>query len=371
MAQLILLINLILLAGYAVVFFLMMRYGCRETLINRDEDYTPRVSIVIPTFNEEDIIEKRIRNILAMDYPRDKIEIVFIDNSSDRTPGIIKGYQKVYPFIKLLRQEKPGFNNALNQGYSIAKGDIVIKSDCDAFPEPSALRAAVSNFADKKVGAVGGVHKILSKSEKSLERKFRGIQYRVQQMESYFHSSLFCHGSFGAYRKSLIPKLGESITADDCELVINVVKNGYRAIFDSDVKSLEWYPENFWDRRKQRDRRAAGVMRVILSNLAMFFNPRYGAFGFISLPLYFFILILSPILLLVDVALLTSYFAIHQPLLLLIIPAIILVLAWRSVTARAAMDTYIGCFLGMFKIFTRNKVWGKGLQKKSRKELSQ
>ncbi len=116
----------------------------------------------------------------------------------------------------MLKQKNKGFNNALNQGYSAAEGEIVIKSDCTALPKPDAIKQAVANFSDNSVGAVCGVHVFTGEGEE-LEREFKGVMYRVQLMESFLHSSLISHGSFGAFRKTLKPMLGEEITADDSE----------------------------------------------------------------------------------------------------------------------------------------------------------
>lgn len=349
-----------LVIGYVVIFLLMCKFGSRAPHVRKNSEYQPLVSIVIPTMNEEKVIEKRLQNILEMDYPEKKVEVIFIDNSSDATLHIIEKYQKEYPFIKMLKQQKEGFNNALNQGYSAAKGEIVIKSDCTAFPRPDALKNVVSSFADSSVGAVCGVH-VFPEGKKSVEKQFKSIEFKIQQVESYFHSSLISHGAFGAYRKDLIPKLGEAITADDSEVVVNVVRHGFRAIIDPSVKCEEQAPESFRERREQKNRRAAGVIRVILSNLDMLFNRKYGAFGLVTFPIDFFILILSPILVsLLSLLLFCLVVTVGSPILILaflLFASFILVSVKFSVKAKAVFDTYLSCFFGIFQAFTKRKKW--------------
>jgi len=189
-------VNMILGVGTVIIFWLVYKFGGRTPTIVKDSSFIPRVSIVIPTRNEEMIIEERLKNIIDMDYPHQMLEVIFVDDSDDRTPDIIKTYNVKYPYIKLLKQEKLGFNNALNQGYSAATGDIVIKSDCDAFPLSDALRRIVANFADNKIGAVSGIC-YLDSSDKRMEKLFRDIQTRVKQAEAYFHSALIFLGGFG------------------------------------------------------------------------------------------------------------------------------------------------------------------------------
>jgi cellulose synthase/poly-beta-1,6-N-acetylglucosamine synthase-like glycosyltransferase len=345
---------------YIAILMLIYKFAHKAPNVRKNQNYQPLVSIVIPTMNEEKIIEKRLQNILEMDYPREKLEVVFVDNSNDATPQIIKNYQKNYPFIKLLKQQKQGFNNALNQGYSAANGEIVIKSDCTAFPLPDALTNIVSNFADGNIGAVCGVH-IFPEDKESVEKEFKDIQYKIQQAETYLHSSLVSHGAFGAYRKDLIPKLREEITADDSEVVINVVRHGYRAVVDSNVKCIEKEPQSFRERIEQKNRRAAGVIRVILSNLDILFNRKYGAFGLIIFPIEFFILILTPILVFLVFVLLVCMAVIAWSLIPIFVILLSLITTFicvkLSVRAKAIFDTYLSCFMGLFQAFRKRITW--------------
>jgi len=359
LVELILLIATVLITGYAAVFILILKYGSRMPTVRKNDDFSPFVSIVIPTMNEEEIIEKRLQNLIQMDYPKENLEVIFVDRSRDETAKIIETYQKEHPFIRLLKQEKLGFNNALNQGYSAAKGEIIVKSDCTAFPYPDALRKLISNFEDSSIGAVCGIH-VFSKDGKSLEKEFKNIQYKVQQMEAYLHSSLVSHGALGAYRRNLVPKLREELTSDDSEVIVSVVKKGYRAIIDPKVKSIEQEVKTFRDRRKEKNRRAAGVMRVILSNLNMFFRKRYGAFAFITLPVDFFILILSPVLVSLLFVLLTYYAVTNLStsyIFVLPIFSLALISLKYSIKIRAIFDTYLSCLMGLFQAFTKKKTW--------------
>jgi len=348
-----------LAAGYVAIFILMFKFS-KPPKIKKNYQYQPTVSIVIPTMNEEKVMEKRIQNILEMKYPRDKLEVLFIDNSNDSTPKIIEQYAQRYSFLKLQKQEKKGFNNALNQGYSRSTGEIVIKSDSTAFPYPDALEKIVANFADNTIGAACGIH-VFQKPDESVEKEFKDIMYKVQLMESYFHSSLISHGAFGAYRKSLIPTLGEEITADDSEVVVSVVRKGYRAIIDTEVKTEEEAPKSFKERRSQKNRRAAGVIRVILRNLGMLFNRKYGKFGTVTMPIDLFLMVVSPIALIFFLVLWIYFVATTASLVLILFTATILVLALVSLKlsakVKAVLDTYLSCFIGIFQSFSKKKTW--------------
>jgi cellulose synthase/poly-beta-1,6-N-acetylglucosamine synthase-like glycosyltransferase len=359
--------------GYLTILLLSYLYGSKAPNIEKGKGFFPRVTVVIPTRNEEEIIKKRLENIINMDYPKDRFEVLFIDGSDDNTPVVIEEYSKRYPFIKLEKQEKPGFNNALNQGYGSAEGEIVVKSDCDAFPERDALMRLVSNFADKRIGAVSGIHRILSNSDGSIEKEFRNIQYRTQCLESYFHSSLLSHGAFAGYQKKLIPELPQAVTADDTEVVLSVIKHGYRAILDPSVVSSEYYPESFKLRREIKDRRAAGVIKVLIKNINLMFNPKYGWVGFLSFPLNFFITVLSPVLLITLGILLLVYGILYHYIALALLAFLaataflILILPlknkWLTIL-KSVLDTNISCLVGLFMAFKEEKVWERSEERR-------
>lgn len=370
LSLLLVIVNALLVVGAVSILYLVKRYGLRTAATTKDADYRPPVSIVIPTRNEETIIEERLKNIVKMDYPPQLLDVIFVDASTDRTPEIVSKYETDYPYIKLLKQALPGFNNALNQGYSSAKGEIIVKSDGDAFPFPDALREIVANFGDQRVGAASGVYYFSSPEKAGVESLFRDFQTKVKRTEAYFHSALISHGGFGAYRKELIPELPQEITADDIELVINVVRKGYRAVIDPSVRIRNPSPEDFSERRKQLDRRAAGVIRVILKNIGMLFNPRFGKFGLITMPIEFFILVAAPLLVLVDFVL-VLLFGYYQPVVAFVLLALIgvLLISTRfSNKSRMLVDTFISCFRGIFMAFTGKKTWEKE-KEKNRQEL--
>ncbi len=339
-----------------MILLLVSRFS-RPPIVKKDSQYRPRASVVIPTMNEESVIGKRIANVLEMDYPRDRLEVIFVDNSSDSTPRIIEESATKFPFLKVVKQNRPGFNHALNLGYSMSMGEIVVKSDCTAFPHTDALKEIAANFADRNIGAVCGIH--VHRPDESVEREFKSIMYKIQLMESYLHSSLVSHGAFAAYRKDLIPTLRDELTSDDSEVVVAVVRKGYRAIIDTAVKVEESAPRSFRERRKQKNRRAAGVIRVLLMNLDMIFNKRYGTFGLVTMPVELFLLVLSPVALF-SVFLLWIYLALtgtFSILLSLLALTIALSSLKLSAKARAVFDTYLSCLIGIFQAFSKKKTW--------------
>jgi cellulose synthase/poly-beta-1,6-N-acetylglucosamine synthase-like glycosyltransferase len=353
-----------LLAGFIVLGILIGVYGkppkFHSVHLNGD---LPTCTIVIPCRNERGIIRNRLENLLRLEYPRERLEVLFVDASTDGTTEVIKDYSRKYSFIHLEKQVGLGFNAALNQGYSAAKGDIVVKSDCDAMPESKALLKLVAHFSDPFVGGVTGIHKIEPETNK-IERIFRELEYHVQYFEARFHSTLIAHGAFFGFRRKLVPVLPEYVTGDDSVVVISIVRSGYRCIIDSEIQSVEKYPEKFGQRRSIRGRHAAGLVKVLFENIDMLFNSRYGWFGFISLPIYFFLAVLFPIMILISLFALGLYLVMSTPLYVMLLPPIFIFLEisrrarwryWNYVLVLA--DVTLSFLSGLIGALLKRRTW--------------
>jgi cellulose synthase/poly-beta-1,6-N-acetylglucosamine synthase-like glycosyltransferase len=164
----------VLVTFYSGYYLFGLRYG-KSIRYGSSETYMPKVSLIVATYNEEDIIGKKIENILEIDYPKDKLEIVFVDSSTDNTLQIIKGFKETSGLSVQILEEKvrKGLASALNLGYGSAKGDIVIKTDCDMFLEKNSIKEIVKYFSDPQVGAVTG--RVIISNECNVEIGYRNV----------------------------------------------------------------------------------------------------------------------------------------------------------------------------------------------------
>lgn len=292
---------------YSIYIGLILKYGSKSSPEKKSEQKLS-ISIIIPTYNEELLIGKKLDNIFNLEYPPEFIEIVIIDSSTDRTPEIIKEYQKKYYNINLISQKRSGLATALNTAYAAAQNEIVIKTDCDSMLEKDALKKVSSDFADPEIGGVTGKQVVINESK--VEVGYRSLQSRVQIAESWVDSTVIFHGPFSAYRKNLIKPVDTDSMADDSELAIKVRKQGYRTIIDPDIIFYEASQSAFFKRRKQKDRRGKGLIRLLLRHKDVLFNPKYGNYGNIVLPMNYFMMILSPYLILLLFAI--SFYLLFQ-----------------------------------------------------------
>ncbi len=280
---------------YTLYIGLILKYGGRGSPARKSEN-KPTISIIIPTYNEELLIRKKLDNIFKLDYPPELIEIVIIDSSADRTPEIIKEYQKKYNNIHLMTEKRQGLATALNTAYAAAKNEIVIKTDCDSMLAKDVLQKVASDFGDPEIGGVTGKQVVINQS--GVEVGYRSLQSKVQIAESWLGSTIIFHGPFSAYRKILIKPIDPESMADDSELAIKVRKQGYMTIIDPDIIFYEASQSAFFKRRLQKDRRGKGLIKLLLQHRDILFNPKYGNYGRLVFPMNYFMMIFSPYLIL-------------------------------------------------------------------------
>lgn len=254
-----------------------------------------KVSIVIPTYNEEKTILKKLENTLELNYPKKDVELVVVDCSDDMTPKIVEERLGGRGGIRLVldhEDERRGLPYSLNKGYSIATGEIIVKTDCDAMLDKDALKSAVSSFADERIGCVTGrAVTIGSRAEES----YRGLNLKIQLLESRIDSTIIAHGPFTAFRRRLVQNIDEDSLADDSELSLKIRRQGYRSILNPAVLFYEKTSEE--GRAEQKTRRASGLVRLMWRNKSLFLNPKYGLYGLLVFPFNFAAIVALPLIL--------------------------------------------------------------------------
>jgi len=353
MVELALIILVFALLPYAFVASMVLLIGRKQTL-KKDYSYNPKVSIFLPTFNEERNIAKKLDDLLRQTYP--VYEILVYDCSTDNTPRIVSEYGKKYDNINLIKQqERIGMAKTLNEALKKAHGEIIVKTDCDSLTKsPDALKELVADFGDQRIGAVSGVC-----VNRALEGYFRSFMTRLQVAESNLDSTIVAHAtSLLAYRKAAVVDVDPNSLNDDAEEFVLVRKRGYRTVIDAVVVSEEEVPQTFRKRRLQKDRRAAGTIKVLLQNLSILFNPKFGLYGLVVFPIDLFLLVISPVLLIV-ISILLGYvlFTINAmilvPYFFLIFSPFVFYTIKKVNWLGALVDLQLSGLMGMFRLLFR------------------
>jgi len=274
--------------------------------VKKDKNFRPKVSIVIATWNEENTIEGKLKNTLALAYPKDKLEIIIIDSgSTDKTRKIVKKFVKKFRRVKLITEKKRGGKaRALNKAFKRCTGEIVIISDADSRLKKDVLLKSVPYLYDASVGAVTGRESIINPEENIVtktEKTYRKFYYLIREAESRLNSTYVFDGPFCAFRRELLGKIDTKCVADDSELALKIKKKGYRTLSIPEAVYYEYAPTKLSDRTKQKSRRAEGLIQSMMSYFPSFFlNKKYGLFGLFIYPAGVFMHIISPFILIVS-----------------------------------------------------------------------
>lgn len=203
----------------------------------------PFVSVILSVFNEEKMIREKIENLLSLDYPRGKFEILIgSDGASDRTDEIISSFRapQVRFFRFVANFGKPNVLRALVQE---AKGSVIVFTDARQAFDPKAVRALVENFHDGSVGCVSGELCFppangAESTGKGMDRYWSYEKF-LREKESQIGSMLGATGAIYAIRKDLFPDLPKNILVDDMYIPLSIIGRGYRAVFEREARAYE------------------------------------------------------------------------------------------------------------------------------------
>ena len=263
-------------AGYPLLLGLVSAF--RPQRVQRGE-IEPAVSVIITAYNEERDLKTKLENTLALDYPRDLLEIIVAsDCSTDRTDEITREFSA--QGVRLCRQtERLGKTAAQNSAVEQARGEIILFSDATSLYERDVLRAIVPNFADAKVGCVAGRLVYVDGSDSDVGRGARsywGYETFLKKHESRAGSLIGASGCLYAVRKAAyVPLYHEACS--DFIIATKMVEQGLRAIYEPDAVCTEQTNRQSDKELKMRVRIIAQTFTDLWRHRAMV-NPLRGGF---------------------------------------------------------------------------------------------
>jgi cellulose synthase/poly-beta-1,6-N-acetylglucosamine synthase-like glycosyltransferase len=270
-------LTLIPIIFFSVLFlifsFINLFIDKKEKKHYRLKEY-PFVSVQIPTFNDP-IAQRCIQKCMNFDYPKDKYEIVIVDDSTnEKTQDLLKSFADENPnFIKYIhRTNREGFKpGALKNAMKITKGEVLVIFDSDWIPKPDFLKKVVKPFADPKVAVVQTRQDFYNKDTNLITRfaAYLLMVYHtiVMPINNKINNVFFC-GTAGAIRRSAFDRVGgwnaNSIT-EDSELTVNLLLKGYKTVYLK-MGTLSEVPDTFESFVKQQMRWCYGNVRVFIDN---------------------------------------------------------------------------------------------------------
>ena len=261
--------------GYGIVIYFIVKI--KNALSQRpvfDKSYEPEVTLIVPCFNEAAYIEDKIQNSLGLDYPTNKLKLIFIsDGSSDNTHEIIKKYPSV---IALHEDKRSGKASAMNRAMKFVSTPIVVFCDANTVLNKEAIKELVKHYQDEKVGAVTGEKRIISANKEGASTAGEGIYWKyeslLKQLDSDFYSVVGAAGELMSYRTSLYKELPADSLLDDLMQSMQIAINGYRVIYEKKAWAAETASANVKEELKRKIRISAGAWQSML-RLTQAFNP--------------------------------------------------------------------------------------------------
>ncbi len=275
----------------------------------------PHISVVIPTYNESEVIDHRIKNLVDINYPTENIHVIVVDDqSSDNTIELAKSAFQKYGISGevLVKKNRTGTNASVNLGVSKANTDIVVTTDADVTFEDNALNYAIGRLlSEDKIGAVcGELEPIIKKKSftTSSEESYRSVYGKMCTWESKIHSTYCFNGPLIVLKRKAFSAIPETHGASDAGMALQIIRNGYRCIYESSAKFYEYIAPDIKQQRRQKMRRSARLLEATIYN-ADLLSPKYGKFGLFVFPLRILMFFVVPVVFFVSVILWSYLFA--------------------------------------------------------------
>ncbi|MBU1129033.1 MAG: glycosyltransferase, partial [Nanoarchaeota archaeon] len=276
---------------YMLSFFVILTIRNKEAIFSYPKiKKFFSVSVLVPVYNEEKSVEQTIKHLLNLNYPKNKIEIILLnDGSTDKTKEIIEKYVKKYNNIKMLNKENSGKADSLNQGIKLSNGELFAVVDSDSFPSKNSLKKLVGYFENPMMGAVTSFVTIRNKNNffarlQSLEYIFLGW---ARKLFDFVEGVGVTNGPLSLYRKKYVEEIGGFDTktvTEDLDITWNLLAHNYKVSMCFGAKVSTITPDKFRPWLRQRIRWGLGGLQALIKYRKEFFKKGKGMFGFFIIP---------------------------------------------------------------------------------------
>ena len=276
---------------YTTVFFILVLIENRKHIKKKPLKQLPSVTVIVPAYNEEKTLSKTVESLLELDYPKDKLKIVIVDDGSkDNTLKVAKQYEK-YSNITVYSKPNGGKHTALNFALERCNTDLAGALDADSFVDSQALKRLVAFFSDKKVMAVTPSMKI--HNPKTVLQHIQRMEFLIgiflRKIFAFLDSIHVTPGPFTMYRVDYFRKYGmykKAYHTEDIEIALRIQTENLRIENCVDAYVYTHGPSKFVPLRKQRIRWYRGFLENVI-DYKQLFGRKHGNLGLFVLPMSF------------------------------------------------------------------------------------
>lgn len=271
--------------GYGILLYAIIKIRRffsigKKTLI--DDSFQPEVTLFIAAYNEKDYVAAKLKNTLSLDYPKDKLHIVWVtDGSNDGTPDLLKDYPNTT--VHHL-EERNGKIGAMNRGMQFVKTPIVIFSDANTNLGKESIKRIVQLFSNPKVGCVSGEKRIVDKESDVASGAGEGLYWKyestLKKWDAELYSVVGAAGELFAIRTSLYRHVEKDTILDDFMISLRVAQDGYTIQYDPEAYAIETASANVKEELKRKIRISAGGIQSIVRLKSLLNVFKYGTLSF-------------------------------------------------------------------------------------------
>ena len=260
--------------GYGVVLYLLVKI--KRLFVPSpvfDRNFEPPVTLVIPSYNEQDIIAAKAQNSLSLDYPAEKLRILFItDGSDDQTHEVLQCIEGVEVTHNNRRAGKAA---AENRAMSLVETPIVVFCDANTMLNSAAIRELVKYYEDPRVGGVAGEKRIITRESDNAgasEGFYWKYESKLKKWDSELYTVVGAAGELISFRSELVTHLEEDTILDDFMQSLRICEKGFTVKYEPRAVAMETASENVGEELKRKIRIAAGGWQS-MSRLTRLLNP--------------------------------------------------------------------------------------------------
>lgn len=274
--------------GYGIVLFLLLKLSGKRKLVPSIEgNALPPVTFLVAAYNEEQWIAEKLKNTLALDYPPELLQLLFVtDGSTDRTPEILRelSRQSIIPLRVYHEAARRGKIAAVHRVMPEVHTPIVIFSDANTLLNREAIRNIVRHYQDAQTGGVAGEKRILQAGAEEASSAGEGFYWRYESQlkawDAQYYSVVGAAGELFSIRTGLYEQIPTDTIIEDFYLTLRIAQRGYRIAYDAEAYAQETASASVPEELKRKIRIAAGGLQAIYRLRALLNVFRYGRLSF-------------------------------------------------------------------------------------------
>ena len=277
--------------GYGILLYMIIRLkrlfaGTPRKAVVPADDQLPTITLLLCAYNEEDVVDEKIANTQIIDYPYEKLRIMWVtDGSTDGTNELLATYPEV---DVVFSPERRGKTAALKHGLQEVKTRYVAFTDANTMINPGAMKEIARLFTDPTVGCVSGEKRVAARQAGQLAAEGEGLYWRyestLKKWDSELYSAMGAAGELYAIDTQLVREVPDNALLDDFMMSMYIVEDGKRIAYTPDAYAQEYGSANIFEESKRKRRIAAGGLQSIwwLRRLLNPFHQPLVTFQYVS-----------------------------------------------------------------------------------------